>query len=75
MTQKPQVPDGMDPYKTIMVCRSNNGTVISRIPVMNKNANDRLNALVIEHKGMTVDYEEDPSGGLLIIAWQAWQAW
>lgn len=58
----------LDPYATILVCRVD-GKEVGRKSAAAKNANAWLQEMAScyarDGKPMTVDYEEDPTGGLL----------
>ncbi len=61
-------PNQLDPHKTILVCRVD-GKEVGRKPATSKNASAWLQEMASYYarngKSMTVDYEEDPTGGLL----------
>lgn len=58
------IPKGMDPYKTILVVK-HKGKEVGRIPAMASNVNDYLSNMAMLYKGGTVEYEKDPTDGLL----------
>ena len=55
----------LDPYKTILVVK-HKGKEVGRIPAMADNASDYLNEIAQVYKEITVDYEKDPTDGLLL---------
>jgi hypothetical protein len=57
--QKPR-----DPHKTILVCK-HTGREVGRIPATAANASDYVQTLASHYGELTVDYEDDPTGGLL----------
>lgn len=54
----------LDPHKTILVCK-HNGKEVGRIPETSPNAEEYVATLARYYGGLTIDYEDDPTGGLL----------
>lgn len=63
LVAKPQNPP-LDPYKTILVLK-HNGKEVGRIPAKAPNAEAYVNELTGFYKSLQIDYEPDPTGGLL----------
>ena len=54
----------LDPHKTILVFKVD-GKEVGRIPATSPRAAAFAQEMARTYKGGTVDYEEDPTGGLL----------
>lgn len=54
----------LDPHKTICVCY-HNGKEVGRIAATARNASAYMTELASVYGDLQVDYEEDPTGGLL----------
>ncbi|MCK9459493.1 MAG: hypothetical protein M0R80_07635 [Proteobacteria bacterium] len=54
----------LDPYKTICVCR-HDGKEVGRIPATAPNAIAYIDELARQYGSLNVDYEADPTDGLL----------
>jgi hypothetical protein len=54
----------LDPYKTILVIKHGE-QVVGRIPATSPNAETLMEDLASHYGSITVDYEPDPTGGLL----------
>ncbi len=59
----------LDPNKTICVCK-HNGKEVGRIPATAPNTLVYIQELASHYGDLQVDYEEDPTGGLLAALYQ-----
>ena len=60
----PDIKPPMDPHKTICVCK-HKGKKVGSIPATATNAEAYITELVRQYGDIQVDYEPDPTGGLL----------